>query len=247
MKRARHVARGLGNWETDDIGQKTRRTHLKETCVRNRRGLNWLKIGTSGGVLWTRQWSFEFRKILGISLPAKQLLAYNMSPILGVSIENAGSFYQTPVLRPRWLTGIQTASEHTHSVTSLHPLQINTWSNSSCRLSIDGISSYVAFIKLFCTKMEQFLKACRTSLALAGRIWFDKLRCPLRTDFTFSLRPLPTILYRFTRAYPTCSLVTGEIKTFTSCNYSSRNWSNFQFALIPTRFPVRFECELVFM
>jgi hypothetical protein len=34
-----------------------------------------LRIGTSGGLLWTRQWTFGFHKILGSSWVAAQLAA----------------------------------------------------------------------------------------------------------------------------------------------------------------------------
>jgi hypothetical protein len=38
-------------------------------------GLIWLSTGTSGGLLWTRYWTFGFHKILGISWVAAQLAA----------------------------------------------------------------------------------------------------------------------------------------------------------------------------
>jgi hypothetical protein len=38
-------------------------------------GLFWLRIGTSGGLLWTRWWAFGFHKILGSSLVAELLVA----------------------------------------------------------------------------------------------------------------------------------------------------------------------------
>ena len=38
-------------------------------------GLIWLRIGTSGGLLWMRQWTFGFHKMRGISWLAKKLLA----------------------------------------------------------------------------------------------------------------------------------------------------------------------------
>jgi hypothetical protein len=38
-------------------------------------GLIWLRIGTSGGLLWTRWWTFEFHKMLRISWMAAQLAA----------------------------------------------------------------------------------------------------------------------------------------------------------------------------
>jgi hypothetical protein len=38
-------------------------------------GLIWLRIGTSGGLLWTRLWTFGFRKILRNSWVAAQLAA----------------------------------------------------------------------------------------------------------------------------------------------------------------------------
>jgi hypothetical protein len=38
-------------------------------------GLMWLKIGTSGGFLWTRQWTFGFHKMLVCSWVAAQLAA----------------------------------------------------------------------------------------------------------------------------------------------------------------------------
>jgi hypothetical protein len=38
-------------------------------------GLIWLRIGTSGGLLWTRCWNFGFHKMLGSSWVAAQLLA----------------------------------------------------------------------------------------------------------------------------------------------------------------------------
>jgi hypothetical protein len=38
-------------------------------------GLIWLRIGTSGGFLWTRYWTFEFHEMLGGSWGAAQLTA----------------------------------------------------------------------------------------------------------------------------------------------------------------------------
>jgi hypothetical protein len=38
-------------------------------------GLIWLRIGTSGGLLWTRYWTFGFHKMLGDSRGAAQLTA----------------------------------------------------------------------------------------------------------------------------------------------------------------------------
>jgi hypothetical protein len=38
-------------------------------------GMIWLRIGTSGGLLWTRQWTFEFHKMLRSSWVAAQLAA----------------------------------------------------------------------------------------------------------------------------------------------------------------------------
>jgi hypothetical protein len=38
-------------------------------------GLIWLRIGTSGGLLWTRYWTFCFHKMLGRSWGAAQLAA----------------------------------------------------------------------------------------------------------------------------------------------------------------------------
>jgi hypothetical protein len=38
-------------------------------------GLTWLRIGTSGGLLWTRYWTFWFHKMLGSSWVAAQLAA----------------------------------------------------------------------------------------------------------------------------------------------------------------------------
>jgi hypothetical protein len=35
----------------------------------------WLRLGTSGGLLWARWWTFEFRKMLGSSWEAAQLAA----------------------------------------------------------------------------------------------------------------------------------------------------------------------------
>jgi hypothetical protein len=38
-------------------------------------GLIWLTIRTSGGLLWTRHWTFRFHKMLGSSWVAAQLVA----------------------------------------------------------------------------------------------------------------------------------------------------------------------------
>jgi hypothetical protein len=38
-------------------------------------GSNWLRIRTSGGLLWTRQWTFGFHKMVGSSWVAAQLAA----------------------------------------------------------------------------------------------------------------------------------------------------------------------------
>jgi hypothetical protein len=38
-------------------------------------GSIWLRIGTSGGLLWTRRWTFGFHKMLGSSWVAAQLAA----------------------------------------------------------------------------------------------------------------------------------------------------------------------------
>jgi hypothetical protein len=38
-------------------------------------GLIWLRIGTSGGLLWRREWTFGFHKTLGSSRVAAQLVA----------------------------------------------------------------------------------------------------------------------------------------------------------------------------
>jgi hypothetical protein len=38
-------------------------------------GLMWLRIGTSGGFLWTQYWTFGFHKMLGSSWVAAQLAA----------------------------------------------------------------------------------------------------------------------------------------------------------------------------
>jgi hypothetical protein len=40
-----------------------------------RTGSIWLRIGTSGGLLWTRWWTSGFLKMLGISWVATQLAA----------------------------------------------------------------------------------------------------------------------------------------------------------------------------
>jgi hypothetical protein len=38
-------------------------------------GSIWLRIGTSGGLLWTRWWTFGFHRMLGSSWVAAQLAA----------------------------------------------------------------------------------------------------------------------------------------------------------------------------
>jgi hypothetical protein len=47
-----------------------------EMLVVVRTGLIWLRIGTSGGLLWTLLWTFGFHKFLGSSWVAIQLAAY---------------------------------------------------------------------------------------------------------------------------------------------------------------------------
>jgi hypothetical protein len=38
-------------------------------------GYNWRRIDTSGGVLWTQLWTFDFYKMMEASRPAERLLA----------------------------------------------------------------------------------------------------------------------------------------------------------------------------
>jgi hypothetical protein len=49
-------------------------------------GLIWLRVGTSGGVLWTRWWTFGFHKMRGISWLAERTLSFSRRILLhGVS------------------------------------------------------------------------------------------------------------------------------------------------------------------
>jgi hypothetical protein len=42
---------------------------LKEIGIDGRRtGFSWLRIGSSGGLVWTREWTFEFHKKSGYFL-----------------------------------------------------------------------------------------------------------------------------------------------------------------------------------
>jgi hypothetical protein len=64
------------HWEEQDVGGWT---IVKWILVRLNEfvwiGLIWLRIGTSGGLLWTRQWTSGFHKMLGSSWVAVQLAA----------------------------------------------------------------------------------------------------------------------------------------------------------------------------
>jgi len=51
-------------------GNRSYGRHLKGENVKMLTGLNWLRIGSSGGLLWTRYWSFEFNVRRGTSWAA---------------------------------------------------------------------------------------------------------------------------------------------------------------------------------
>jgi hypothetical protein len=55
----------------------------------------WLRIGTSGGLLWTRWWTFGFHKMLGNSWVAAQLVA-SQERLSSVKLVN------TPYFSPYW-------------------------------------------------------------------------------------------------------------------------------------------------
>jgi hypothetical protein len=61
-------------------------------------GFIWLKIGTSDGILLTREWIFEFHKMLGISFIAETLQASQEELI---SMEFVGG-YRAHVWMRRW-------------------------------------------------------------------------------------------------------------------------------------------------
>jgi hypothetical protein len=50
-------------------------------------GFIWLKIGTGGGLLWTRWWTFGFHKMWGIPWLAVRTLSFSIRTLLhGVSL-----------------------------------------------------------------------------------------------------------------------------------------------------------------
>jgi len=50
---------------------------LSNKCILNKwNGSIWLRIGTGGGLLWMRSWTFGFHKIRGISWEAEKFLAF---------------------------------------------------------------------------------------------------------------------------------------------------------------------------
>jgi hypothetical protein len=51
------------------------RFHCHLWCVRVWTGFNWPRIGTSGALLWTLQWTFRFHKMRGTSSSAQWLSA----------------------------------------------------------------------------------------------------------------------------------------------------------------------------
>jgi hypothetical protein len=64
------------HWEDQDVGGWTILKWILERCDGAVcTGSIWLRIGTSEQLLWTRQWTFGFHKILGISWVAAQLAA----------------------------------------------------------------------------------------------------------------------------------------------------------------------------
>jgi len=50
------------------------RMDVREMGGRVQNGFIWLRTGASGGLLWTRWWTFGFRKRRGISWPTERLL-----------------------------------------------------------------------------------------------------------------------------------------------------------------------------
>jgi hypothetical protein len=64
-------------------------------------GLIWLRIGTSGGLLWTQKWTFGFHKMLGSSWVAEQLAA-SQEGLSSMSDENY-VFIIHPLLIRDWL------------------------------------------------------------------------------------------------------------------------------------------------
>jgi hypothetical protein len=64
-------------------------------------GSIWLKIGTSGGLLWTRQWTFGFHKMLGSSWVAVQFAA-SQEGLSSVSKYLRLSFTAAAEMLPPW-------------------------------------------------------------------------------------------------------------------------------------------------
>jgi hypothetical protein len=75
-------------------------------------GFIWLTIGTSGSLLWTRQWTFVFRKMLGNAWVAEQLLASEDGLIFKELVELV-PLLPVCVWRLHWLL-----SDHLHVLTS---------------------------------------------------------------------------------------------------------------------------------
>jgi hypothetical protein len=59
--------------------------HLREIGPMGRTGFGWVRIGSSGGLLWTRKWTFGFHKESRIFLTSWETIRFsNNIPSHGV-------------------------------------------------------------------------------------------------------------------------------------------------------------------
>jgi hypothetical protein len=50
---------------------------LREIGIEGRTGFSWLRIGSSGGLLWTRWWTFGFHKKAGYFLTSWVTISFS--------------------------------------------------------------------------------------------------------------------------------------------------------------------------
>jgi hypothetical protein len=111
-------------------------------------GLSWLRIGTGGELLWTRQWTFVSHKMRVISWPAERLLA---SPEGLCSVEVL-AWSSAPAWSP-CSVGVRACMQLTRVWRALFPV--------SCDKSWKGIwvkaCDYHASVVYFCAYLTSFV------------------------------------------------------------------------------------------
>jgi hypothetical protein len=138
-------------------------------------GLIWLMIGTSGGLLGTRQWTSGFHKMLASSWVAAQLTA---------SQEELSSMSEW-VMNPLdiWLDFVDAGSAHRKaSVCTQHKHSCPEWDWSSRSYTLIGRTHYVlqtVWIIRWSSRVQT--NNSRTEVQLGERLFrnaFDKMASP---------------------------------------------------------------------